>query len=185
MDTTKFKLGNSLFGAVKLTKNADPDRCWYSGYGIGFDTRGSFSFSDSSGSGRNDIVVGADMTSSAHVGNKKKNILILDKGPTQGLDDTILTAEKEYTINFTERHKQFCLSLHYNGVNSYLFVNGVAIYKFKAKNSEINLYPMGLGNISKDFLIIWKIMDYMDISVIFQLIMKVLILVIFRIFINI
>ena len=185
MDTTKFKSGNSLFGAVKLTKNADPDRCRYSGYGIGFDTRGSFSLSDSSGSGRNDIIVGADMSSSAHVGNKKKNILILDKGPTQGLDDTTLTAEKEYTINFTERHKQFCLSLHYNGVNSYLFVNGVATCKFKAKNSEINSYPMGLGSISKDFLIIWKIMDYMDISVIFQLIMKVLILVIFRIFINI
>ena len=152
MDTTKFKLGNSLFGAVKLTKNADPDRCRYSGYGIGFDTRGSFSFSDSSGSGRNGIIVGADMSSSAHVDNKKKNILILDKGPTQGLDDTTLTTEKEYTINFTERHKQFCLSLHYNGVNSYLFVNGVAICKFKAKNSEINLQPMGLGNISKYFL---------------------------------
>ena len=55
---------------------------------------------------------------------------------TQGLDDTTLTAEKEYTINFTERHKQFCLSLHYNGVNSYLFVNGVAICKFKAKNTR-------------------------------------------------
>ena len=152
MDTTKFKSENSLFGAVKLTKNADPDRCRYSGYGIGFDTRGSFSFSDSTGFGRNGIIVGADMSSSAHVDNKKKSTLILDKSSTQGLDDTTLTAEKEYTINFTERHKQYCLSLHYNGVNSYLFVNGVAICKFKAKNSEINSYPMGLGNISKDFL---------------------------------
>ena len=102
MDTTKFKLGNSLFGAVKLTKNADPDRCWYSGYGIGFDTRGSFSFSDSSGSGRNDIIVGADMSSSAHVGNKKKNILILDKGPTQGLDDTTLTADTWFLSSLTD-----------------------------------------------------------------------------------
>ena len=148
VDTTKFKLGNSLFGTVKLTKNADPDKCRYSGYGIGFATRGSFSFSDSSGSGSNGIIFGADMNSSAHVDNKKKNILILDKGPTQGLDDNTLTAEKEYT----ERHKKFCLSLHYNGVNSYLFVNGVAICKFKAKDSEINSYPIGLGNISKDFL---------------------------------
>ena len=60
----------------------------------------------------------------------------------QGLDDTTLTAEKEYTVKLTEQHKKLCLSLHYNEVNSYLFVNGVEIYKFKEKDSEINPYPM-------------------------------------------
>ena len=82
---------------------------------------------------------------------KKKDILILGKGPTQELDDTTLTAEKEYAINFDEEHKKFCLSLYYNGVNSYIFVNGVEIYKFKAKGSEINAAPLCLGNVSKTF----------------------------------
>ena len=56
-----------------------------------------------------------------------------------------------YSINFTEKNKKFCLSLHYNGANSYLFVNGTEIYKFKAKDSEIVASPLCLGNISKDW----------------------------------
>ena len=55
-----------------------------------------------------------------------------------------------YTINFTVTKTKFCLSLHYNGANSYVFVNGIEIYKFKAKNSEIVASPLCLGNISKD-----------------------------------
>ena len=58
-----------------------------------------------------------------------------------------------YSINFTEKNKTFCLSLHYNGTNSYLFVNGREIYKFKAKDSEILASPLCLGNISKHWLI--------------------------------
>ena len=56
-----------------------------------------------------------------------------------------------YSINFTLTKKKFCLSLHYNGANSYLFVNGTEIYKFKAKDSEIVATPLCLGNISKDW----------------------------------
>ena len=66
----------------------------------------------------------------------------------QGLENT-LTAEKRYSINFME--KKICLSLHYNGANSYLFVNGTEIYKFKAKDSKIVASPLCLGNISKDW----------------------------------
>ena len=55
-----------------------------------------------------------------------------------------------YSINFTVTKKKFCLSLHYNGANSYLFVNGAEIYKFKAKNSKIVATPLCLGNIFKD-----------------------------------
>ena len=55
-----------------------------------------------------------------------------------------------YTINFTMAKKKFCLSLHYNGANSYLFVSSTEIYKFKAKASEIVASPLCLGNISKD-----------------------------------
>ena len=58
-----------------------------------------------------------------------------------------------YSINFTVTKKKFCLSLHYNGTNSYLFVNGMEIIKFKAKDSEIVLSPLCLGNVSKDWSI--------------------------------
>ena len=102
----------------------------------------------SNGFGQNVLIFGVDMSSSSHIDNKKKDILVLGKGPTQGLEHT-LTAEKMYSINFTEKNKTFCLSLHYNGTNSYLFVNGREIYKFKAKDSEILVAPIFL-NISKD-----------------------------------
>ena len=91
------------------------------------------------------------MSSSAHIDNKKIDILFLGIGRTQGLEHT-LTAEKLYSINFTVTRKKFCLSLHYNGANSYLFVKSTEIYKFKAKDSEIVLSPLCLGNISKDWI---------------------------------
>ena len=89
------------------------------------------------------------MTSSLHIDNKK-DILILGKGPKQGLEHT-LTTEKLYSINFTKEKTKFCLSLHYNGADSYLFLNGTEITKFKAEDSEITPYPLCLGNISKEW----------------------------------
>ena len=83
------------------------------------------------------------MNSSAHIDNKKKDILVLRKGPTQGLEHT-LTADKMYSINVTVAKEKFCLSLHYNGANSYLFVNGTEICKFKVKDSEIVATPLCL-----------------------------------------
>ena len=138
-----------MFGAVKLTKNADIDKYKYSGYGIGFYSRGSFLF-PSSKCTQNAIFFGVDMSSSVHVDNKKKDILILGEGPTQGLDGTTLTEKKKYSINLTITKRKFCLSLYYNGANSYLFVNGTEIIKLKAKDSEIVATPLCLGNISKD-----------------------------------
>ena len=91
------------------------------------------------------------MNSSVHVDNKGKDILILGKGPTQGLGEHSLTAEKMYSVNFTDHRKKYCLSLHYNGVNSYLFANGTEIIKFKAKYSNIIATPLCLRNISKDW----------------------------------
>ena len=58
-----------------------------------------------------------------------------------------------YSINFTENNTKFCFSVHYNGTNNYLFVNGAEIYKFKAKVSEIVATPLSLGNISKDWTV--------------------------------
>ena len=100
-------LENCLFGAVSLTKNADIEKYGYSGYGIGFDRHGSFSF-PGTGLGRNVIIFGVDMSSPTKIDNRKKDILILEEGPTQGLEHT-LSAEKMNSINFTEHNKKFCL----------------------------------------------------------------------------
>ena len=94
-------LENCLFGAVTLTKNADIDKYRYSGYGIGFDRRSSFSF-PGGGFDQNVLIFGVDMSFSTHIDNKKKNILVFGKGPTQGLEHT-LTAEKMYLVYFTEK----------------------------------------------------------------------------------
>ena len=120
-------LTNGLFGAVKSTKNSDIDKYKYFGYGIGFD-KGFYSH-PSSGTGRNVIICGVDMSLSSHSDNKGKAILILGKGPTQGLSEHSLTAEKIYSINLTKVNTKFCLNLHYNGANSCLFVNGTEIHK--------------------------------------------------------
>ena len=81
-------LKNSLFGAHTLSKNTDIDMYKYSGYGIGFDRRSIFSFPNS-GFGQNVLVFVADMSSSAHIDNKKKDKLVLGKGQTQGLEHTL------------------------------------------------------------------------------------------------
>ena len=75
-----------MFGAVKLTKHIDIDQYKYSGYGIGFDNKRFFSTGDEVG--RNVIIFGVGMSSSPHTDNKKKDILILGKGTTQGLEHT-------------------------------------------------------------------------------------------------
>ena len=103
------------------------------------------------GWGKNVTIFGVDKNSSVHIDNEKKDILIFGKGPTQGLDDTKLPAEAQYSVIFSRSNRKFCLSLHYNGSNSFLFVNATKIYQFKAKYSERKKYPLCLGNISKDF----------------------------------
>ena len=145
-------LVNCLFGAVSLTKNTDIEQYKYSGYGIGFDRRGAYLL-PSGNFGRNVIIFGVDMNSSVHVDNKGRDVLILGKGPTQGLGEHSLTAEKMYSVNFADHREKYCLSLHYNGANSYLFLNGTEISKFKAKDSETVATLSWLGNISKDWSI--------------------------------
>ena len=89
-------LKNCLFATVTLTKNSDIDKYGYSGYGIGFDGRSSFSFPGGE-FGKNLLIFGVDMSSSAQIDNKKKDILVLRKGPTQGLELT-LTAKKKWIL---------------------------------------------------------------------------------------
>ena len=103
-------LGNSLFGAVKITKNVDFDQYKYYGYGVEFDINGTFSLSNGIELGKNFIMFGVDMNLLVHIDNEKKYILILGKRPMQGLDDTALTAEKEYAIHFSEQQENLCAS---------------------------------------------------------------------------
>ena len=128
-----------MFGAVKITEDpSDSDHNKYNGYGIAFDEGSDFSFGNIV-NGKNVIIFGADMSFSSH-GNRQNEIYVLGKdfiqgvttvGPTKG--GATIYAEKLYIHNFTEPNKKFVLSLHYNGDNSYLFVNGGEELKFKTK----------------------------------------------------
>ena len=93
------------------------------------------------------MIFSADMSSSVHIDNKKKDILIPGKGPTDALDDTTLTAEKEYSISFTEQQKKSWLRLHYDISNSNIFVNSDETNNFKSKDSEINAALLCLCNV--------------------------------------
>ena len=94
------------------------------------------------------------MSSLKKIDNRKKNILIIGKVPSQGLEHT-LSAEKLYLINFTVKNKKICLSLGYNKQNSYFLVNDTEIIKFKSKDPEILPYPLCLRNISRE----WSVDD--------------------------
>ena len=97
---------NALFGVVKLTEIANIGKYKYSGYEIGFDGHAFYSH-PSGGTGRNVIIFGVDMSSSTKIDNKRKDILILGKGPTQGLGEHSLSDEKLYSINLLELIQNF------------------------------------------------------------------------------
>ena len=106
-----------MSGAVKLTKNTDPDKYFYSGYGIGFDSRSLFSYL---GFNWHKIVVIFGVANSWSVHNyNKKGLLVLGEGPTQELGDKTTIAKAKYYINFSRLGKNFCLSQQYNGRNRF------------------------------------------------------------------
>ena len=140
---------NCLFGKIKMTKNVDTGKYKYQGHGIGFDLYGIFSHPDG-GNGKNVIILRVDRTNSKHVNNKTNDVLVLGHGLIQKIDDTTIYAEKICLPNFTVANKAFCLSLHYNCDDSYLFVNGKEVIKFKAKEQSV-VGKLSLGNISADF----------------------------------
>ena len=78
------------------------------------------------------------MSSFVYIDDKRKDILIFGFRPTQGLDDTTLTAEAQDLMDFSRSIKKFCLSLLYNGSNSFLSINATKIYQFKANKKQIN-----------------------------------------------
>ena len=115
------------------------------------DVHGKLLMSYMGGFSKNVITFGFDSCSSADASNRIKDILILGKSPTDGSDDTTTTAEGGYSVGFSEHGQKFYLCLHYNRWNSFLFVNGVKIHHFKAKDSKVNVYLLCVvGSISKD-----------------------------------
>ena len=128
----------------------DTSRHKYEGYGICFDEGGTFN-KRKINNGRNVIVFGVHESALVHAKNKANNICIMGDLFAQGINDTILYAERVYSQNFTAVNKKFVLSLHYNGDNSYLFVNGKEELKFKAKDDQIVKEILCLGNISDDW----------------------------------
>ena len=132
-----FNIKDCLLGAVKLTKNADPYKYSYSGYGVGFDFSSHFSLAGFDW-GKIVVIFGVDNSSSVHIDKNKKYILVPGEGPTQGLGDTMITADARCPINFSKSQRKFCSSLHYNGGNSFLFVNARKIHQFKVKTLKQN-----------------------------------------------
>ena len=149
--TDVYTTQNASFGAMKITKNAtNTSKNKYEEYGTCFDSGGKFSKGNIT-DGKNVIIFGVDMSFSTHATNKANNIYVLGDWLVQGINDTTIYAKKVFTFNFTEVEKNFVLSLHYNGDNSYLFVNGKQELKFKAKNDQIINEKSCLSNLSTDW----------------------------------
>ena len=152
---TSFTIQDALFGAMQITKNAtDNSKNNYKGYGICFDEISQFGHITIEGgrthltNGRNVLIFGADMSFSIHRTNRANHIHVMGDGFTQGIHDTTLYVEKKYFRNFTEPNVKFVPSLHYNGDDSYLFVNGRQELKFKCKTDQLVKEKLCIGNLS-------------------------------------
>ena len=170
----EFTIQNALFGAIEINKNANTSKYKYKGYGICFDESEEFTHVRKEGNfnhtttARNVIIFGVDMSFSKHANNKANNIYVMGKDYIQKINDTTIYAEKMFYRNFTDPGHKFILSLHYNGDDSYLFVNGREELKFKAKTDQIINNQLCLGNLSfnwtKDELkknfFIWKYLRF-------------------------
>ena len=148
---TSFTIQNALFGAMQITKNAiDNSKNNYKGYGICFDERSQFGHTINEDgrahttNSRNVLIFRVDVSFSAHA----TTYISMGDGLTQGINDTTLYVEKNYWRNFTDPGKKFIISLHYNGDESYFFVNGRQELKFKAKTDQLVKEKLCIGNLS-------------------------------------
>ena len=139
---------------MEITKNAVTSKYNYKGYGICSDEGGTFSHTIREGNfnhtttARNILIFGADMSSSIHATNRANNIYVMGDAFVQGINDTTLYAEKNFYRNFTDSGKRFILSLHFNGDDSYLFVNGRQELKFKTITGHLVKEKLCIGNLS-------------------------------------
>ena len=149
-----FTIQNVLFGAMQIPKNSDTSKHNYKGYGICFNEGGQFGHTITEGgfahttNARNVLIFGADMSFSTHANNITNNIYVMSEIFIQGINDTTIYAEKKFYRNFTDPGKKFMLSLHYNGDDSYLFVNGSQELKFKCKTHQLVKEKLCIGNLS-------------------------------------
>ena len=152
---TTFTIQNALFRAMQIPKNAtDNSKNNYKGYGVCFDEGSEFDHTITEGGfahatdARNVLIFGADMSFSVHKTNRGNHIYLMGKGFTQGINGTTIYVEKNFYRNFMDPDKKFVLSLHYNGDDSYLFVNGSQELKFKAKTDQLVKEKLCIGNLS-------------------------------------
>ena len=152
---TSFTIQNALFGAMQITKNAtDNSKNNYKRYGICFVERSQFGHTITEDgrahttNGRNVLIFGVDMSFSAQATNRANHIYVMGDGLTEGINDTTLYVEKNYWRNFTDPGKKIIISLHYNGDESYFFVNGRQELKFKAKTDQLVKEKLCIGNLS-------------------------------------
>ena len=133
-----------------IVKNSDKEKYMYSGYAITFDSAGSLGLDNDTT--RNGIIFVVDNSSSSHADNCKNSFLVLGEGPNFGINGSFGSSEKKFSINFSKANTKFCLSLHYNADNSYVFDNGKEIFKFKADNKNVD-FPTQFcfGSISNGF----------------------------------
>ena len=156
---------------MQITKNADTSKYDYKGCGICFDERSEFGHtitergSAHTTDARNVLIFGANVSFNVHKTNRANHIYVMGTALTQGIHDTTLYAEKNFYRNFTDPGKKFIIRLHYNGDDSYLFVNGRQELKFKEKDDQIISERLCLGNLSDQWTtseseriirIIWK-----------------------------
>ena len=147
-------LYKKLYSELYITKNAKISNYNYKGYGICFDESERFSHLRKEGNfnhttlARNVIIFGVDMSFSKHTNNKANNIYVMGKDYVQKINDTTIYAEKIFCRNFTNAGHKFVLSLHYNGDDSYLFVNGRQELRFKAKTDQLVKEKLCIGNLS-------------------------------------
>ena len=109
-----------MFGATNVLKNSDKAKWVYFGYGIAFDQADLWNVGN--GFSRNIVIFGVNDSSSSH------SVKVLGEGPTSGINSSFSSPKRKFSINFTDANTKFCLSLHGNHVNSYLFVNGKEIF---------------------------------------------------------
>ena len=143
-----FTIKNRFFCATSIVQNSDKEKYVYIGYGIAFDRKGEQSFDNDTA--RNIVICGVDNSSSSQADNLKNNFLV--KQVLLVLMEALVHQKKKFSISFSKANTRFCLSLHYNADNSYLFGNGKEIFKFKADNKNVNFQTQFcLGSISNGF----------------------------------
>ena len=148
--SNSFRFKNCLFRITNIANNSDKEKYVYSGYGITFDSAVWWSFDNDFA--RNVIIFGVDNSSSSHSDNRKNNLLIFSEGPTYGINGRFALPEKKFNINFTRTNTKFCLSLHYNADNTYLFADGKEKLNLKGTTKiltfqltfVLEVYPMDL-----------------------------------------